>query len=53
MFFIFASQLFLWVLDGQENVEEEETLDEAMARINTDINSLLPLENFILGKKLC
>ncbi|XP_059198689.1 RING finger protein 17 isoform X2 [Centropristis striata] len=44
------NELFLWPLEGTADVEVEgETLDEALTRINTNINSLQPLTNFPNG----
>lgn len=43
-------QLFLWPLEGTADVEVDgETLDEALTRINANINSLPRLTNFPHG----
>lgn len=43
-------QLFLWPLDGSADLEVDgETFDEALARINSNISSLLQLTNFSAG----
>lgn len=43
-------QLFLWPLKGTADVKVDgETFDEALTRINSNINSLLRLTNFIAG----
>lgn len=48
-------QLFLWPLEEAKDKEMEgETLDEALTRINADINSLPELTNFSPGNiSLC
>ena len=44
-------QLFLWPLEETSDVEVDgETLDEALNRINANINSLIQLTNFSYGK---
>lgn len=45
-----ALQLFLWPLEGTADVEVDgETLNEALTRINENINSLPRLTNFPPG----
>lgn len=47
---IFVLQLFLWPLEETADVEVDgETLDDALYRINEDIDSLTHLTNFPQG----
>lgn len=45
-------QLFLWYSEETADVEVGETLDEALARINADINTLPQLTSFPYGNTL-
>lgn len=48
MFFMFG-QVFLSVLDTPLCVQEQESLDEALSQVNSDIDSLPMLTDFPIG----